>query len=117
MVSVKNLQFAYHTQHALKFPDFLVAKGESALLLGESGSGKTTLLHLLGGLLTPNQGAVKIDSCHLNELKGSRLDAFRGINLGYVFQRNHLIASLTVKQNLLLAPYLAGYHQSISDVL
>ena len=117
MVSVKNLQFAYHTEHALKFPDFLVAKGESALLLGESGSGKTTLLHLLGGLLTPNQGAVEIDSCHLNELKGSRLDAFRGINLGYVFQRNHLIASLTVKQNLLLAPYLAGHHQSISDVL
>jgi putative ABC transport system ATP-binding protein len=117
MISVKQLKFSYNNQHTLVFPDFVVAAGDSALLLGESGCGKTTLLHLLGGLLAPHHGVIEIDACNLSQLNDSKLDTFRGKNVGYVFQRNHLIPSLTVKQNLLLAPYLVGHHQSIPDML
>lgn len=117
MISIKSLTFSYGDQTPLGFPDFSITKGESALLLGESGCGKTTLLHLLGGLLEPYQGEIKIDGHELSQWQGAQRDAFRGKNIGYVFQRNHLIGSLTVKQNLLLAPYLIGQHQSISDVL
>ena len=117
MISIKSLTFSYGDQTPLGFPDFSIIKGESALLLGESGCGKTTLLHLLGGLLEPYQGEIKIDGHELSQWQGAQRDAFRGKNIGYVFQRNHLIGSLTVKQNLLLAPYLIGQHQSISDVL
>ena len=117
MISIKSLTFSYDDQAPLGFPDFSIIKGESALLLGESGCGKTTLLHLLGGLLEPYQGEIKIDGHELSQWQGAQRDAFRGKNIGYVFQRNHLIGSLTVKQNLLLAPYLIGQHQSISDVL
>lgn len=117
MISIKSLTFSYGDQAPLGFPDFSIIKGESALLLGESGCGKTTLLHLLGGLLEPYQGEIKIDGHELSQWQGAQRDAFRGKNIGYVFQRNHLIGSLTVKQNLLLAPYLIGQHQSISDVL
>ena len=117
MISIKSLTFSYGDQTPLGFPDFSITKGESALLLGESGCGKTTLLHLLGGLLEHYQGEIKIDGHELSQWQGAQRDAFRGKNIGYVFQRNHLIGSLTVKQNLLLAPYLIGQHQSISDVL
>jgi ABC-type lipoprotein export system ATPase subunit len=91
----------------LTFPDFTIGKGEHCLLVGESGSGKTTLLHLLGGLLRGYGGKLKIEGAELNTLSEASLDRFRGKTIGFVFQRNHLIQSLTVEKNLLLSAYLA----------
>ena len=90
------------------FPDFTVEKGEPCLLLGDSGSGKTTLLHLIGGLLRPGRGEVIINGTRINSFSGAALDHFRGQQMGFIFQKNHLIGALSVKQNLLMAPFLAG---------
>jgi ABC-type lipoprotein export system ATPase subunit len=108
MIEVSGLSFLYAKSMKLSFPDFTVEKGAHLLLLGESGSGKTTLLHVLGGLLRNYAGSVKIDDVELSSLTETQLDKFRGQRIGYVFQRNHLISAVSVEQNLMLAPYLAG---------
>ena len=108
MIEVKNVSFSYNHSTRIRFPDFTIARGEHCLLLGESGSGKTTLLHLLGGLRRHYSGQIKLEDTELATLSEYSLDRFRGQKIGFIFQKNHLITALSVEQNLLLSPYLAG---------
>ena len=109
MIDVSGVTFRYvAAAAALTFPDWQVAPGAHCLLLGNSGSGKTTLLHLLAGFLKPTTGRVVVGDQNLSTLSEAQLDRYRGRSIGLVFQRPHLIASLTVTQNLQLAQYLAG---------
>lgn len=111
MINVQRLSYTYGPERTIQFPDFSVGRGEQYLLLGESGSGKTTLLHLLGGLLRVRQGTIVINGTDITSLSERAMDRFRGRNMGFVFQKNHLIRSLSVKKNLLMAPFLAGLPQ------
>ncbi len=116
MISTNGLIFSYASTGGvltkeIRFPDFKVARTETFLLLGESGSGKTTLLHLLGGLLRPQQGAIEIEGIDITNLSEIELDQIRGKQISFVFQRNHLITALSVRNNLLMAPFLAGVKQ------
>ncbi len=111
MLETRQLQFSYPPQNTLYFPDMTCAKGEQWLLLGQSGSGKTTLLHLLGGLLSPQKGRIKINNKDISILRGAALDHFRGQNIGIIFQTAHFVRALTVEENLLLAQQLAGNKQ------
>lgn len=108
MLQTSDLQYTYDGKTMLRFPDIQCGKGEHWLLLGQSGSGKTTLLHLLGGLLTSKNGAVKVADTHLEKLSSSGLDQFRGKHIGIIFQKSHFVKSLTVEENLALAQQLAG---------
>lgn len=108
MIIAANLSFSYVLDQPILFPSFSLNAGEHSLLLGESGSGKTTLLHLLGGLLRGYSGNLQLNSAELSSLSESELDKFRGKNIGFIFQKNHLINALSVEKNLLIAPYLAG---------
>jgi ABC-type lipoprotein export system ATPase subunit len=109
MIVVSSLSHQYQSEKVLHFPDFMIKKGDACLLLGNSGSGKTTLLHLIGGLLSIQKGKVEIEGHELNQFSEAGRDSFRGKNIGFIFQRNHLISSLSVYQNILMAPYLAGF--------
>jgi len=108
MITVTDLSFSYTASRMLAFPAFSINKGDHCLLLGQSGSGKTTLLHLLGGLLRGYLGSISMEGTELSTLSESALDAFRGKNIGFVFQKNHLISALTVEKNLMMAPFLSG---------
>ena len=108
MIRIQGLTHTYSNHKKIRFNDFTVQRGEHWLLLGESGCGKTTLLHLIGGLLKSQEGIIEIDGTDITTLSDSRLDRFRGQHLGFVFQKNHLISALSVKKNLMLAPFLAG---------
>lgn len=116
MIRTSSIRYTYPSAVEMNFPDLTVPSGGHFLLLGESGSGKTTLLHLLGGLLKVQQGKVEVNGTELSTLSESRLDHFRGKHYGFIFQRNHLLAALTVEQNLLMAPYLAGLKQDAQRV-
>jgi putative ABC transport system ATP-binding protein len=111
MIITKELTFSYSSGTSMKFPDISVEKTKSALLLGQSGSGKTTFLHLLGGLLEPDTGEIKIRDTDFASLHGVEKDHFRGKHIGFVFQKPHLIQALKVEENLLIAQYLAGERQ------
>jgi putative ABC transport system ATP-binding protein len=116
MISTKGVTYRYSSNKGviskeIFFPDFEVERGEHFLLLGESGSGKTTLLHLLGGLLRPLRGDIVIEGVNITDLSEVKLDRMRGRKIGFVFQKNHLISALSVRDNLLMAPFLAGEKQ------
>jgi putative ABC transport system ATP-binding protein len=111
MFALKGIRHAYNGQEVLRLDEWSVGQGEHWLILGQSGSGKTTLLHVLAGILAPSDGGVSVAGQDLDKLSASELDRFRGRHIGVVFQRLHLIPSLTVLGNLQLAQYLAGATQ------
>lgn len=111
MIEIRDLGYSYNWGKGIHFQDFAISKGEQILLLGESGSGKTTLLHLLGGLLKSQIGTITIAGSDITKLSESELDKFRAKRLGFIFQKNHLINALNVRDNLLMAPFLAGSKQ------
>jgi lipoprotein-releasing system ATP-binding protein len=108
MLKTRNVRFQYDAEHAFHMPDLSLSSGEDLLVLGSSGSGKTTLLNILGGLLRPQEGEVVVGDTSIYDLKGAALDKFRGRHIGMVFQKPHILAPLTVRENLQLAAYLSG---------
>jgi lipoprotein-releasing system ATP-binding protein len=108
MLKTRNVRFRYDSEHAFHMPDLSLSSGEDLLVLGSSGSGKTTLLNILGGLLRPQEGEVVVGDTSIYDLKGAALDKFRGRHIGMVFQKPHILAPLTVRENLQLAAYLSG---------
>ena len=108
MLSVTGLRQRYGARQVLALERFEAAAGEHWLVLGASGSGKTTFLNLAAGLLGPSEGEISVGGQPLAALHGAALDRWRGRSVGIVPQKLHLVSSLSVLQNLLLAPYLAG---------
>ena len=107
MISIRSVTHQYNGSLPINFKDWQIKDGEQWLLLGESGSGKTTLLHALTGILKPTQGEVNINDTSIYSLSSKKLDQFRGRNIGIIFQKPHLIKSLTVFENLALAQSFA----------
>jgi putative ABC transport system ATP-binding protein len=81
---------------------FDIAPGEFVAIVGRSGSGKTTLLNLLAGIDRPTSGTVHAADADLGSLSESGLAAWRGRNVGLVFQFFQLLPTLTVLENVML---------------
>jgi putative ABC transport system ATP-binding protein len=79
-----------------------VAAGEFVAIVGRSGSGKTTLLNLLAGIDRPTAGTVRVAGADLGSLSESGLAAWRGQQVGLVFQFFQLLPTLTVAENVML---------------
>jgi len=116
MLALRDLRHAYDGRDVLRVDAWQAEQGAHWLVLGPSGSGKSTLLHVLAAILRPTGGNVVVAGQDLGVLKPADLDRFRGRHIGIVMQRLHLIGSLTVMNNLLLAQYLAGVTQDRSRV-
>ena len=108
MISVHSVSHNYPGGSQISFKDWEISNGQQWLLLGASGSGKTTLLHILTGILKPTHGSVTINETSIYTLSSKALDQFRGRNIGIIFQRPHLIKSLSIAENLLMAQSFAG---------
>src|SRR5262245_29223086 len=108
MFRLSGVRQRYGAREVLSMPRLEAAAGEHLLVLGASGSGKTTLLNLLAGLLRPSEGTIEVGGQQIGALASAALDQWRGRSVGIVPQKLHLIGSLSILQNLLLAPYLAG---------
>lgn len=78
-----------------------VAQGEFVSLLGPSGSGKTTLISMIGGLLTPTSGTIRVGGTTVSDLAGRQLTAFRAERVGFVFQSANLVPFLSARENML----------------
>jgi ABC-type lipoprotein export system ATPase subunit len=120
MIAVRGFAHRYGGNEPIRIPDWRVAQGERWLVLGPSGCGKTTLLHAVAGLVRPSEGEVEVAGENLQRLDGSRLDRWRGGNVGIVLQALHLLKHLSVRDNLRLAQYLAHAPQDgarVADAL
>jgi len=82
--------------------DLVVDPGQRVFLAGASGSGKSTLLALIGGLVTPAGGRIRISGQDLATLSRARRDRFRADHLGVIFQQFNLLAWLDPVANVLL---------------
>jgi ABC-type lipoprotein export system ATPase subunit len=76
--------------------------GEFVSVMGRSGSGKTTLLDLVGLLLRPTSGTVRIDGVDTASLKDGRRADMRGQRIGFIFQEYNLLPGLNVLENVML---------------
>lgn len=94
--------------HVLKGMELTVGRGESLGVVGPSGSGKSTLLMVLAGLERADSGLVEVAGQSLEGLSEDRLAAFRGRNIGIVFQSFHLIPNMTAIENVAVPLELAG---------
>jgi putative ABC transport system ATP-binding protein len=88
--------------------DLEIRLGECLFLVGPSGSGKTTLLSILGCILTPDEGTVRILGQRVDALDDRARSMLRRKRIGFVFQRFHLIRGLTVAENVEVPLTLLG---------
>ena len=93
---------------ALKGVDLSLVQGELTLLMGPSGSGKTTLLSILGCILTPTSGIVRIGGVTTNGLKPEELASLRRKHIGFIFQSYNLFPTLTALENVRIALDVIG---------
>jgi putative ABC transport system ATP-binding protein len=103
-IELNGLRFAWPGGPALlDIAQLRVARGERVFLRGPSGSGKSTLLGVIGGVLAPDDGSVRVLGHSLHEMSAAARDRFRGEHVGFVFQMFNLLPYLTVRENVLLA--------------
>ena len=101
---------------ALSGVDMTVREGEFVAVMGPSGCGKSTLLHLMGGLLSPTRGRIKVDGTELTSISDSQRTEVRRRKVGFVFQRFNLLPSLTARDNITLACQIRGNGNRSSDL-
>jgi len=93
---------------ALRGVSLALRGGELTLLMGPSGSGKTTLLSILGCMLTPTRGTVRLGDRSTEGAGPEELAKLRREHVGFVFQSYHLFPTLTATDNVRLALDVRG---------
>ena len=102
LIDVASLRFHWDSASApcLAIESFKVKTGERVFLFGPSGSGKSTLLALVAGVMTAQEGTVRVLGTDLSSLRGR--DRFRVEHVGFIFQQFNLVPYLSVVDNVLL---------------
>lgn len=101
------LGYGVSSVHVLKGISLTLQQGHSFGIVGPSGSGKSTLLMVLAGLEKVDRGSVTIHGKRLDLMNEDQAAAFRGQNIGIVFQSFHLIPNMTALENVAVPLELA----------
>ena len=100
LVEISGVSYAYDKRHpVLTGIDMVIPRGKVVAIMGISGSGKTTLLRLIGGVMKPGQGQVKVDGRLVNELDQDGIYRMRR-RMGMLFQFGALFTDLSVFDNV-----------------
>ncbi len=91
---------------AIDSVDIRIEERELVMIMGDSGCGKTTLISLLGCILTPDAGELRIDG-DVIDLVNQDLSVIRREKIGFVFQLFHLLPYLTALENVMIAMDIA----------
>jgi putative ABC transport system ATP-binding protein len=104
MIRLQEIEKVYRTERietvALTNVNLDVREGEFVSIMGPSGCGKSTLLNLMGLLDTPSKGEVQINGAPITSYRDRTLAGIRNREIGFVFQTFHLIADLSVVDNV-----------------
>lgn len=103
-IALEGLLFRWRPDYppCIDLSEFKIAQGERVFLHGPSGSGKSTLLSLIGGVIQPERGSVRVLGTELGRLSSAERDRFRADHMGFVFQLFNLIPYLSALENILL---------------
>ena len=105
MVALENIFFQYpDAEFRLNIDNLSFKKGSKTAIIGTSGYGKTTMLNIIAGIITPQEGSVKVNDQFINKLEDAERRNFRIQRIGFIFQDFKLIPYLNVMDNILL-PY------------
>ncbi|MEA1920014.1 MAG: ABC transporter ATP-binding protein [Campylobacterota bacterium] len=107
MIILENVNKTYNESrpnafHALKDISLHVREGELLILKGISGSGKSTLLSIIGSLIKPSSGSVRVDNDSIAKLPDLHASTFRAQKLGFIFQSFNLFEGLSIADNVAL---------------
>lgn len=94
--------------HVLKDISLTVKKGEYLAILGPSGSGKSTLMNIIGCMDVPDGGNYHLDGVEITQAKEKDLAGIRNREIGFVFQKYHLIPTYNVLQNIVMPLLMRG---------
>jgi putative ABC transport system ATP-binding protein len=121
IIELTGVQKAYRSGRvefpALRGVDLTIAAGELVAITGPSGSGKSTIVNLIAGIDRPTAGTVTVNGSRLDKMSEEKLAAWRGRNIGIVFQFFQLLPTLTAAENAVLPLDLArmGSHRARAD--
>ena len=120
MIKITNLNKIFNENtkkefHALKDINIEIKTSSCVILKGVSGSGKSTLLSIIGTLLKPTSGDIKIDDESIAKLPDLHASNFRAKKLGFIFQSYNLFNELNVKDNVSIPLIPLGYSQKRID--
>lgn len=103
-IDISGLRFSWSDDHAtiLDIESLQIKRGERVFIEGPSGSGKSTLLNLIAGVVTPREGAIRINGESISSKSGPARDRFRADHIGFIYQMFNLIPYLSVIENVTL---------------
>ncbi|MEM9278232.1 MAG: ABC transporter ATP-binding protein [Pseudomonadota bacterium] len=117
-IQLENLQLTLGQDasrvHVLKGIDLDIEAGTSTGIVGPSGSGKSTLLMVIAGLERVDEGTITIGGTDITRMGEDELAAFRGRNVGIVFQSFHLIPNMTAVENVAVPLELTGDRDALA---
>jgi len=112
MISMKKINKSYkmgaEQLHVLKDIDLTVKKGEYIAILGPSGSGKSTLMNLIGCMDKADSGEYFLGGQPVHDMHDRELTHIRNREIGFVFQKYHLIPRYNVVQNIIMPLLVRG---------
>ena len=112
----KSYQMGEEKLHVLKDVSLTVEKGEFLAVLGPSGSGKSTLMNMIGCMDIPDSGEYYLDGNAIHEKRDKELNKVRNREIGFIFQKYHLISTYTVVQNIIMPLLIRGMsHRQAQD--
>ena len=113
LLTVKNLQAWYGESHVLHGVDLRVAEGEMICILGRNGMGKTTTLRTIMGILRKRTGEITFAG---RDLMAMPLHRVAHTGLGFVPEERGIFATLSVHENLMLPPAVAGGGMTLEEI-
>ena len=116
MIQVENVHKSYDLGetfvHALRGVSFSIKVGEFVSIMGPSGSGKSTLMNIVGCLDTPSKGTYLLNDKNVGNLDEEQLAGIRNREIGFVFQKFHLLPRSSALENVALPLKYASVKQS-----
>ncbi|KUJ73203.1 methionine ABC transporter ATP-binding protein [Ruegeria marisrubri] len=102
-IEASDIRFSWpNSAFSMTVSEFRVQRGEKLLLLGESGGGKSTLLSLICGVVSPDQGSIRVAGQELTNLSTFRRDRLRANKIGVIFQMFNLLPYASAVENILV---------------
>ena len=106
IIEVKGLEKTYLLGdievNALRGVSFDIEKSQFSAIMGPSGSGKSTLMHIIGCLDSPTKGEYLLNGENVANMSEDQLAKIRNKDIGFVFQKFHLLPRNTALENVIL---------------
>ena len=111
----KQFEHGGETFFAVDEVSFHIERGACVVLKGASGSGKSTLLSMIAGLLQPTSGSIMVNDKEIASLPEQLSAPFRLENIGFIFQKFHLIAQMSMEENIMVPLIPLGLSRGVVE--